>query len=167
MSKWKVYAYSRRNMYEKLIYLNSLLQYPIIVHDKYKIYTLFFESIKKGSFWRLRFRVYGFNIKRPTQDIMTELRTGYYFQNHWGAVFSLHYTLDLNCIILIWQLFQTGFVKAFSSSPESFTVGFATVERVMRALFVKNLFLWPRFHATVSSSLEKRKVGHFKILFLF
>lgn len=80
MSKWKVYAYSRRNMYRKLINLNSLLQYPIIVHDKYKIYTLFLESIKKGSFWRLRFRVYWFNIKRPTQDIMTKLRTGYYFK---------------------------------------------------------------------------------------
>lgn len=91
---------------------------------------------------------------------MSELRTGYYVENHWGAVFTYW-------IILMLQLFQTGFVKAFSSSPESFTVGFATVERVMRALFVKNLFLWPRFHATVSSSLEKRKVGHFNILFLF
>ncbi|XP_046672972.1 DNA repair endonuclease XPF isoform X1 [Homalodisca vitripennis] len=52
---------------------------------------------------------------------------------------------------------KTGFVKAFSSSPESFTVGFARIERIMRSLFVKNLFLWPRFHATVNSSLDKRK----------
>lgn len=52
---------------------------------------------------------------------------------------------------------KTGFVKAFSSSPESFTVGFAQVEKIMKALFVKNLYLWPRFHATVSASLEKRK----------
>ncbi|XP_054274769.1 DNA repair endonuclease XPF-like [Macrosteles quadrilineatus] len=52
---------------------------------------------------------------------------------------------------------KTGFIKAFSSSPEAFTVGFAKVDRIMKSLFVKNLFLWPRFHATVNSSLEKRK----------
>nr|CAD7434989.1 unnamed protein product [Timema monikensis] len=54
---------------------------------------------------------------------------------------------------------KTGFVKAFSNSAQAFTVGFAQVERIMRTLFVKNLYLWPRFHATVHSSLEKLKVG--------
>nr|CAD7202391.1 unnamed protein product [Timema douglasi] len=52
---------------------------------------------------------------------------------------------------------KTGFVKAFSNSAQAFTVGFAQVERIMRTLFVKNLYLWPRFHATVHSSLEKLK----------
>lgn len=55
-------------------------------------------------------------------------------------------------------MLQTGFVKAFSSSPESFTRGFARVERVMKTLFVRNLYLWPRFHAVVNSSLDKFKV---------
>ena len=32
------------------------------------------------------------------------------------------------------------------------------VERVMKALFVKKLYLWPRFHALVNSSLEQHKV---------
>lgn len=56
-------------------------------------------------------------------------------------------------------LSQTGFVKAFSSSPESFTRGFCRVERVMKPLFVRNLYLWPRFQAVVNSSLERCKVG--------
>ena len=40
----------------------------------------------------------------------------------------------------------------------AFTVGFMQVERVMKALFVKKLFLWPRFHTLVNNSLEKNKV---------
>ncbi|XP_071449641.1 DNA repair endonuclease XPF [Hetaerina americana] len=52
---------------------------------------------------------------------------------------------------------KTGFVKSFSNCPEAFTVGFARVERVMRALFARNLLLWPRFHATVASSLNEKK----------
>ncbi|XP_071117720.1 DNA repair endonuclease XPF-like [Haliotis cracherodii] len=53
---------------------------------------------------------------------------------------------------------KTGFIKAFSASPESFTSGFCQVERVMKNLFVKKLFLWPRFHASVVSCMEKHKV---------
>ncbi|XP_075228902.1 DNA repair endonuclease XPF mei-9 [Lycorma delicatula] len=52
---------------------------------------------------------------------------------------------------------KTGFVKAFSTTPQAFTVGFAQVDRIMKTLFVCNLYLWPRFHAIVISSLEKRK----------
>ncbi|GBP45164.1 DNA repair endonuclease XPF [Eumeta japonica] len=39
---------------------------------------------------------------------------------------------------------KTGFIKAFSNSPISFTFGYHQVEKVMRALFVTELFLWPR-----------------------
>jgi len=49
---------------------------------------------------------------------------------------------------------KTGFIKAFSSSPISFTAGFSQVERVMKNLFVRHLHLWPRFHSTVGSSLS-------------
>nr|CAG4651688.1 EOG090X03DI [Triops cancriformis] len=49
---------------------------------------------------------------------------------------------------------KTGFIKAFSSSPVAFTTGFCQINRVMRNLFVKNLYLWPRFHAIVKSTLE-------------
>ncbi|XP_017064567.1 DNA repair endonuclease XPF isoform X2 [Drosophila eugracilis] len=49
---------------------------------------------------------------------------------------------------------KTGFIKAFSSSPEAFTIGYSHVERTMRNLFVKNLYIWPRFHATVRGALH-------------
>ncbi len=55
---------------------------------------------------------------------------------------------------------QTGFVKAFSESPLSFTAGFCRVERVMKSLFVKKLFLWPRFQASVLSVLDKHQVSN-------
>ncbi|XP_017761721.1 PREDICTED: DNA repair endonuclease XPF [Eufriesea mexicana] len=52
---------------------------------------------------------------------------------------------------------KTGFIKAFTNSALAFTVGYSRVERVMKALFVKKLYLWPRFHTLVNSSLEKHK----------
>ncbi|XP_066250841.1 DNA repair endonuclease XPF [Euwallacea similis] len=55
------------------------------------------------------------------------------------------------------QFNKTGFIKAFSNSSQSFTMGFCHVERVMRALFVKELHIWPRFHALVRSSLKKHE----------
>ncbi|XP_054730042.1 DNA repair endonuclease XPF [Anastrepha obliqua] len=49
---------------------------------------------------------------------------------------------------------KTGFIKAFSSSAEAFTIGYGHIERTMRNLFVKQLFIWPRFHAIVQQSLK-------------
>ncbi|CAH1964052.1 unnamed protein product [Acanthoscelides obtectus] len=49
---------------------------------------------------------------------------------------------------------KTGFIKAFSNNAQSFTIGYGHVERVMRALFVKDLYLWPRFHSIVVQSLK-------------
>ena len=54
---------------------------------------------------------------------------------------------------------QTGFIKAFSDSAQSFTAGFCQVERVMKSLFIPRLFIWPRFHADVVSFLDQHKVG--------
>lgn len=52
---------------------------------------------------------------------------------------------------------KSGFVKAFSDSSQAFTIGFSQVERVMKNLFVKKLYLWPRFQATLSALLERHK----------
>ncbi|XP_066015092.1 DNA repair endonuclease XPF-like isoform X2 [Pocillopora verrucosa] len=52
---------------------------------------------------------------------------------------------------------KTGFIKALSDNPQAFTSGFFQVEKVMKNLFVRRLYLWPRFHATVSAFLEKHK----------
>ncbi|GAB1606690.1 DNA repair endonuclease XPF [Argonauta hians] len=53
---------------------------------------------------------------------------------------------------------KTGFIKAFSDRPSGFTTGFARVENVMKNLFLKKLFLWPRFHSNVSSCLDRHKI---------
>ncbi|RAH66818.1 ssDNA endodeoxyribonuclease RAD1 [Aspergillus aculeatinus CBS 121060] len=53
---------------------------------------------------------------------------------------------------------KTGFLKAFSDSPEPFTTGFAPLATSMRNLFLRKASLWPRFHVTVAESLE----GHRK-----
>lgn len=49
---------------------------------------------------------------------------------------------------------KSGFIKAFSKNVEAFTYGYGHVEKVMRNLFVKELFIWPRFHATIQKSLK-------------
>ncbi|NXN98009.1 XPF endonuclease, partial [Rhinopomastus cyanomelas] len=52
---------------------------------------------------------------------------------------------------------KEGFVKAFTDNAVAFNTGFCHVERVMRNLFVKKLYLWPRFHIAVNSFLENHK----------
>uniref|UniRef100_A0A673ABY2 DNA repair endonuclease XPF n=1 Tax=Sphaeramia orbicularis TaxID=375764 RepID=A0A673ABY2_9TELE len=52
---------------------------------------------------------------------------------------------------------KTGFIKAFTDKATAFSSGFCQVERVMRNLFVKKLYLWPRFQASVNTVLEKHK----------
>lgn len=49
---------------------------------------------------------------------------------------------------------KTGFIKAFTLSAEAFTFGYGHVEKVMRNLFVRDLFLWPRFHALIQKNLK-------------
>lgn len=52
---------------------------------------------------------------------------------------------------------KTGFIKAFTNSSLAFTVGYLQVERVMKTLFVKKLYLWPRFHTTINNCLSKHE----------
>lgn len=51
---------------------------------------------------------------------------------------------------------KTGFIKGFSNFPSAFVGGFSRIDRIMRFLFVKKLYLWPRFHASVNASLGSR-----------
>lgn len=59
------------------------------------------------------------------------------------------------CLRLYRQNNKTGFIKAFSDNPEAFTYRFGQVERVMKALFVKELYIWPRFQVLVQQTLKK------------
>ena len=73
-------------------------------------------------------------------------------------VYKAHRIIDSCQESFILRLYRQknkkGFVKAFSSSPVSFSQGFCQVERVMKNLFVKHLHLWPRFHSTVGAVLS-------------
>lgn len=87
------------------------------------------------------------------------------------VVLRAHQVLESCQEAFVLRLFRqhnkTGFVKAFTNSPQSFTVGFGHVERIMRTLFVKELYIWPRFHSLVIQSLKKHEVGVACIFHLF
>lgn len=46
------------------------------------------------------------------------------------------------------------FLRAFTDRPQAVASGFNKVERIMKSLFLKRLYLWPRFQMQVSSALE-------------
>eukprot|EP00111_Clytia_hemisphaerica_P023677 TCONS_00069779-protein len=50
-----------------------------------------------------------------------------------------------------------GFIKAFSDIPTAFMAGYCQVERVMKLLFIRHLFLRPRFHNEIAACLELHK----------
>ncbi|XP_015119066.1 DNA repair endonuclease XPF-like [Diachasma alloeum] len=75
----------------------------------------------------------------------------------WRAHGIMNLYQEAFCLRLYRQNNKTGFIKAFTNSALTFTVGFEPVEHVMKTLFVKHLFLWPRFHTTVTSSLSACK----------
>jgi len=51
---------------------------------------------------------------------------------------------------------RTGFVKAFSDAADVLMSGFAKVDKILKALHVRRLYLYPRFHASVADELERR-----------
>ena len=48
-----------------------------------------------------------------------------------------------------------GFIKAFTDNPSALLSGFAKVEKVLKALQVPKLYLYPRFHSAVAEELEQ------------
>ena len=48
-----------------------------------------------------------------------------------------------------------GFVKAFTDDPGALSASFGKLERTLRTLTVRKLFLWPRFHMAVRQQLKK------------
>eukprot|EP00126_Sphaerothecum_destruens_P008079 Sdes_comp20084_c0_seq1m13017 len=56
---------------------------------------------------------------------------------------------------------QTGFIKAFSENAQQISSGFANLEKIMRNLYVKNLFIWPRFQEAVKNCLAAQNSANF------
>lgn len=53
------------------------------------------------------------------------------------------------------QSLQNGFVKAFTDAPDVLMSGFAKVDKILKCLFVRKLYLYPRFHESISLELER------------
>uniref|UniRef100_A0A8C0JB99 ERCC excision repair 4, endonuclease catalytic subunit n=1 Tax=Chelonoidis abingdonii TaxID=106734 RepID=A0A8C0JB99_CHEAB len=89
-----------------------------------------------------------------TDRIPSDLITGI-------LVYKAHRIIESCQEAFILRLFRQknkkGFIKAFTDNAIAFNTGFCHVERVMRNLFVRKLYLWPRFHIAVNSFLEKHK----------
>ena len=74
------------------------------------------------------------------------------------VVWDAHRVSETSSEAFILRLFRQrnkiGFIKGISDSPDSFSGGFFKVEKVMKSLFVKKLYLWPRFHVSVAKCLQ-------------
>jgi DNA excision repair protein ERCC-4 len=47
-----------------------------------------------------------------------------------------------------------GFVKAFSQEPAQLNMGFSQIDKIRKALYVRGLYLYPRFHDAIRQELE-------------
>ncbi|KAK2496515.1 hypothetical protein MC885_000470, partial [Smutsia gigantea] len=91
--------------------------------------------------------------RRVTNEIPSNSRYDVYTQAH-RIIESCQEAFILR---LFRQKNKRGFIKAFTDNAVAFDTGFCHVERVMRNLFVRKLYLWPRFHVAVNSFLEQHK----------
>lgn len=52
------------------------------------------------------------------------------------------------------QPFGSGFIKAFTDAPDQLMSGFAKVDKILKSLHVRRLYLYPRFHESIRQELE-------------
>ncbi len=82
----------------------------------------------------------------------------YRTQKRWAAASAATSTSDTDSTMenAIVQSYRFGFVKAFTDAPDALMSGFAKVDKILKSLFVRKLYIYPRFHAAVADELEKR-----------
>lgn len=110
-----------------------------------------------------RKRVYeqGGIVSVTSRILVVDLLSGVISPNDIMGLFLLHAerireTSNESFIINLYRdVNDWGFVKAVSDEPESFT-GFTPLATKLKVLRLTNIFLWPRFHVEVSSSLNFR-----------
>ncbi|KAM4698050.1 DNA repair endonuclease XPF [Rhinophrynus dorsalis] len=130
---------------EGVTHLPRIITNEIVSGERYDVYTqggvLFVTS---------RILVVDFLTDRIPANLITGI-----------LVYKAHKIIESCQEAFILRLYRQknkqGFIKAFTDNPVAFHTGFCQVERVMRNLFVKKLYLWPRFHVSVNSFLEKHK----------
>ncbi|XP_053327531.1 DNA repair endonuclease XPF [Spea bombifrons] len=130
---------------EGVTHLPRIITNEIVSSERYGVYTqggvLFVTS---------RILVVDFLTDRIPANLITGI-----------LVYKAHKIIESCQEAFILRLYRQknkqGFIKAFTDNPTAFHTGFSKVERVMRNLFVRKLYLWPRFHVSVNSFLEKHK----------
>lgn len=75
-------------------------------------------------------------------------------------VMNAHRLTDSSGEAFIIKLYKTkggeGYIRAFSESPVSFTSEFAKPEKVLKALHIQNVQIWPRFRNAVQDDFENK-----------
>lgn len=130
---------------EEVTHLPRIITNEVSSNERYDVYTqggvLFVTS---------RILVVDFLTDRIPANLITGI-----------LVYKAHKIMESCQEAFILRLYRQknkqGFIKAFTDNPVAFHTGFCQVERVMRNLFVRKLYLWPRFHVSVNSFLEKQK----------
>lgn len=130
---------------EEVTHLPRIITNEVSSNERYDVYTqggvLFVTS---------RILVVDFLTDRIPANLITGI-----------LVYKAHKIMESCQEAFILRLYRQknkqGFIKAFTDNPVAFHTGFCHVERVMRNLFVRKLYLWPRFHVSVNSFLERQK----------
>lgn len=58
---------------------------------------------------------------------------------------------------------REGFIKGFCGDSVALSSGFNRVEQVLKHLYVRNVFLYPRFHVAINACLEKHQPEVYEI----
>ncbi|EGD81348.1 hypothetical protein PTSG_11379 [Salpingoeca rosetta] len=86
---------------------------------------------------------------------------------HGIVVPDAHRVIPTSSEAFILRLFRhenrTGFIKAITDSAQGLVGGFNLLEKVMRSLWVSQLYLWPRFEKRVIDTLSTRQPEVFEV----
>uniref|UniRef100_A0AAG5CVB2 DNA repair endonuclease XPF n=1 Tax=Anopheles atroparvus TaxID=41427 RepID=A0AAG5CVB2_ANOAO len=130
-------------------YYKTNLEHTEHIHESAKLSTERERAYLQGGIQFISTRILVVDLLK--NRIPIELITGMFVVRAHEIIESCQEAFALR---LYRQRNKVGFVKAFSRNVEAFTYGYGHVEKVMRNLFVKELFIWPRFHMTIQRSLR-------------
>ncbi|KAG2763845.1 hypothetical protein PC129_g5744 [Phytophthora cactorum] len=78
-----------------------------------------------------------------------------------------HHVTETSIEAFILRLYRErnreGFIKGFCDDSVALSSGFNRVEQVLKHLYVRNVFLYPRFHVTINSCLEEHQPEVYEI----
>ncbi|KAF4149743.1 ERCC4 domain [Phytophthora infestans] len=80
---------------------------------------------------------------------------------------NAHHVTETSIEAFILRLYRErnreGFIKGFCDDSVALSSGFNRVEQVLKHLYVRNVFLYPRFHVAINSCLEKHQPEVYEI----